>query len=59
MHALRLAPFAALRLVLELFVVDEKLLASRENEVLAAVNALQALILKLHVRTLSLPSSII
>ena len=58
-HALCLASLAALGLILELFVVEEELLASGENEILAAVNTLQALILKLHVRTLSLPSPMI
>ena len=55
-HALCLASLAALGLILELFVVEEELLASGENEILAAVNALQGLILKLHVRSLSLHS---
>jgi hypothetical protein len=37
---LRLAVLAAFRLVLELFVVEEKLLTRSEDEILSAVNAL-------------------
>jgi len=46
--ALGLAGLAALWFVLELFVVKEKLFASRENELSAAVDAFQNPVLKLH-----------
>jgi hypothetical protein len=49
-HALRLAGLAALGFVLELFIVEEKLFACRENKIRAAVPALQSLILKFHRR---------
>ena len=45
---LGLARFTALRLVLELFIVEKKLLARREDEVRAAVHALQNPILEFH-----------
>src|SRR5437016_9536286 len=45
---LGLARFAAFRLVLELFIVEKKLLARREDEVRAAVHALQNPILEFH-----------
>jgi hypothetical protein len=49
-HALCLALFAALRVVLELFVVEEDLLAGRKNELGAAVDALQNSIGEFHGR---------
>ena len=45
---LGLARFAAFRLVLKLFIVEKKLLAGREDEVRAAVHALQNPILEFH-----------
>jgi len=45
---LALACLAALWLVLELFVVEEQLLPSREDEVGPTVNTLQHLVLKFH-----------
>ena len=45
---LGLARFTAFRLVLELFIVEKKLLARREDEVRAAVHALQNPILEFH-----------
>ena len=47
-HALRLAGFAAFGLVLELFVVKEKLFPGGERKVGAAVDAGQYLVLKFH-----------
>jgi len=44
----RLAALATFRFVAELFVVEEKLFAGGENEVSAAVNALQRPVLKFH-----------
>jgi hypothetical protein len=49
-NALRLALFAALGVVLELFVVEEDLLAGCENELGAAVDALQYSIREFHGR---------
>jgi hypothetical protein len=49
-NALRLALLAALGIVLELFVVKENLLASRENELGAAVDALEYSIGEFHCR---------
>jgi hypothetical protein len=46
--ALGLAGFAALGLVLELFVVEKQLFPGGKNEVGAAVDAGQYLILKFH-----------
>jgi hypothetical protein len=48
--ALGFAIFAALGFVLELFVVEEQLLASCEDEVAAAVNTLQNFVLEFHAR---------
>jgi hypothetical protein len=48
--ALRLALLAVLGVVLELFVVEEKLLAGGENELSAAIDALQNSIGKFHGR---------
>jgi hypothetical protein len=48
-HSLRLAVLTSLRLVLELFVVEEKLLACCKDEVPTAVNALEDLVLEFHV----------
>ncbi len=53
--ALGFAAFAAFRLVLELFIVEEKLFAGGEDEVLSAVDALERLVLEFHGRTLSRP----
>jgi hypothetical protein len=47
-HALRLAGFTAFGLVLELFVEEKKLFPGGEDEVSAAVDAGQYLILKFH-----------
>jgi hypothetical protein len=52
--SLDLALFAALGIVLELFVVEKKLLSRSENEVISAVDALQYFIEELHTRTLTL-----
>jgi hypothetical protein len=49
-RALRLALLAALGVIRKLFVVEENLLASRENKVGAAVNAFQDSIGKFHGR---------
>jgi hypothetical protein len=46
--ALGLAGLAAFGFVLELFVVEEKLLAGGENKVCTAVDTLQHLVLKFH-----------
>src|SRR5437764_5886218 len=46
--ALGLADLAALRFVLELLVVKEKLFPSRENEIAPTVDTLQHLVLKFH-----------
>ena len=48
--ALRLALFAVLRIVLELFVVKEKLLAGGEDELNAAIATLQSPVSKFHGR---------
>ena len=48
--ALRLALLAALGIVLELFVVEENLLAGRKNELGAAVDALEYSIGEFHGR---------
>jgi len=48
--ALRLALLAALGVVLELFVVEEELLAGCENEFGAAIDALQNSVCKVHGR---------
>jgi hypothetical protein len=47
-NTLRLALFAALGIVLELFVVEEYLLAGRKNELGAAVDALEYSIGEFH-----------
>lgn len=47
-YTLRLAGLAALRLVLELFVMKKQLFPGREDEVSAAVYAGEYLILKFH-----------
>jgi hypothetical protein len=47
-NPVHLAGFAALGLVLELFVVKEKLLAGCKHEVCATVDALQHLVLEFH-----------
>ena len=47
---LGLARLAALGLVLELFVVEEKLFPGGEDEITPAVDALQHLVLKFHLR---------
>ena len=47
-HPLRLAGLAPLGFVLELLVVEKQLFPSRKDEVRAAVNALQCLVLKFH-----------
>jgi hypothetical protein len=44
----RLASLTAFRFVAELFVVEEKLFAGGENEVRAAINALQRPVLEFH-----------
>jgi hypothetical protein len=49
-NALRLALLAALGVVLELFIVEEDLLARRKNKLGAAVDALQYSIRKFHGR---------
>ncbi len=46
--AFALASFTALGFVLELFIVEEKLLSRGENEILPAVNALQNPVLEFH-----------
>ncbi len=46
--ALAFAVLAALGFVLELFVVEEKLFAGGEDEIVTAVNALESLILEFH-----------
>jgi hypothetical protein len=46
--ALGLAAFAAFGLVLELFVVEEKLFASSENKISATVDTLEELVLEIH-----------
>jgi len=48
--AFGLALFAALRVVFELLIVEEELLARRENEIGAAVYTLQYAILEIHGR---------
>jgi hypothetical protein len=47
-YALGLAGFAALGLVLELFVVEKKLFTGSEDKVGAAIDAFQHLVLKFH-----------
>jgi hypothetical protein len=47
-NAFRLAILAALGFVLELFVVEEELLAGGEDEIRTAVDALQNLVLEFH-----------
>jgi hypothetical protein len=47
-HALDLALFTPLGIVLELFVVKEELLAGGKNEVVTAIRALQNLVDKIH-----------
>lgn len=47
---LGLASLTALGLVLELLIVEEKLFPGGENELTATVDALQHLVLKLHLR---------
>jgi hypothetical protein len=47
-HALRFAGFASLGFVPELLVVEKQLLSGSKDEVRAAVNALQHLILVFH-----------
>lgn len=49
-RTLRLALFAAFGVVLEIFIVEEKLLPRRKDEVGAAINALQNLIREFHGR---------
>jgi hypothetical protein len=49
-YSLRLAGLAPFGFVFELLVVEEKLLAGGENEITPAVDALQYLVLKLHLR---------
>lgn len=48
--AFTLAVFAAFRFVLELFIVEEKLFASGENEIGAAVHTLEIFVLEGHLR---------
>jgi hypothetical protein len=48
--AFTLAVFAAFRFVLELFIVEEELFASGENEVGAAVHTLENFVLEVHLR---------
>jgi len=47
-NAFRLTILAALGFVLELFIVEEELLASGEDEIRTAVDALQNLVLEFH-----------
>ncbi|MCU1285824.1 MAG: hypothetical protein JWO13_2174 [Acidobacteriales bacterium] len=46
--ALRLAVLATLRLVFELFIVEEELFACGKNEIVTAIHALQASVLEFH-----------
>jgi len=50
-NALGLARLAALGLVLELFVVEEKLFAGGEEKLRAAIDALEQPVLEFHVRS--------
>jgi hypothetical protein len=49
-HALGFAGFATLRFVPELFVVEEELFSGGKDELSAAIDALQYLVLKFHLR---------
>ena len=50
LRAFGLAVLTTFGFVLELFVVEEKLLAGSENEIGAAIHALEDLVLELHLR---------
>jgi hypothetical protein len=47
-HPLRLAALASLGFVAKLLIVEKQLLAGRKDEIRAAVNALQHLVLEFH-----------
>jgi hypothetical protein len=54
-HALRLAGFASLRVVLELFIVKEQLLPGCENEIASAIRTLQNFVDVVHPAYLASP----